>query len=287
MTQMEKLTEECCEDLELEAKAVKLNRSTAQIGYHFRVSRKNEKNLRSCKQYTCIETRKDGVRFTSMQMKKIAREYEDLSKEYDEQQGVIVQKALEVVQSYIPVFESVSDVLAHLDTLVAFSVASSVASPVYVRPILKPRSSISSKATASNESKSNSSSSNSSSSSSSSSSSDGDVNMLDSSSLTSSQRASRLRLVGARHPCVEVMDQVSFISNDCELVKGVSNVQIITGPNMGGKSTYIRQVGVIVLMAQIGCFVPADEAELAIVDCIMCRVGAGNLMISTIKFHDV
>lgn len=87
----------------------------------------------------------------------------------------------------------------------------------------------------------------------------------------------RLNIVDGRHPLVEVyIKRDNFITNDVNLDTGDNRTMVITGPNMAGKSTFMRQVALITLMAHIGSFVPAASAEIPIVDKIFTRVGAND-----------
>lgn len=87
----------------------------------------------------------------------------------------------------------------------------------------------------------------------------------------------RIKITGGRHPVVEkMMRGEMFIPNDMHLDNRTNRIAIITGPNMAGKSTYMRQNALIVLMAQIGSFVPAEKADIGIVDRIFTRVGASD-----------
>lgn len=86
-----------------------------------------------------------------------------------------------------------------------------------------------------------------------------------------------IEIFEGRHPVVEKsMDDIDFISNNTLIGSGNDDIQIITGPNMSGKSTYLRQIALIVIMAQIGSFVPATRANISIVDKIFTRIGASD-----------
>ena len=85
-----------------------------------------------------------------------------------------------------------------------------------------------------------------------------------------------IRIINGRHPIVERSLRNGFIPNDVTMDTSENRLLIITGPNMAGKSTYMRQVALITLMAHIGSFVPADEAEIGIVDRIFTRIGASD-----------
>jgi DNA mismatch repair protein MutS len=88
----------------------------------------------------------------------------------------------------------------------------------------------------------------------------------------------RISIVDGRHPVIEVTNDEPFIPNDTHLDRDANQILIVTGPNMGGKSTYLRQVALICILAQMGSFVPANEAEIGLVDRIFTRIGAKDFL---------
>ena len=208
-------------------KGVKLDVS-GTYGHCFRVTRKDEKGLRSDKNFQILQTKKDGVTFTSHKLKEYSDTHKTLKKSYDEKQYDLSQEVIKVASGYTEPIISLNHILAHMDCLLSFSQASLNAPTPYTRPTM----------------------------------------LL--------QGTGQISLAGARHPCVEAGDDIAFISNDVTMSREESSFLIITGPNMGGKSTYIRQIGVVTLLSCIGCFVPCDTATVSIVSSIFARVGAAD-----------
>ncbi len=91
-----------------------------------------------------------------------------------------------------------------------------------------------------------------------------------------SENINHIKIVEGRHPVVEAMMTSDFSPNDTMLDDGDNRTMLITGPNMAGKSTYMRQVAIITLMAHMGSFVPAKQAEISVIDRVFTRVGASD-----------
>ncbi|MGD8538700.1 MAG: DNA mismatch repair protein MutS [Candidatus Aminicenantes bacterium] len=87
-----------------------------------------------------------------------------------------------------------------------------------------------------------------------------------------------IKISGGRHPVIEETNEEPFVPNDVYLDRDEDQILIVTGPNMGGKSTYLRQVALISILAQMGSFVPAEESEIGVVDRVFTRIGAMDFL---------
>ncbi|EDW77393.1 uncharacterized protein Dwil_GK18274 [Drosophila willistoni] len=230
-SKMERLQSKCNEELDLDGKQQAKLENVAKLGYHFRITLKDDSILRKNKNYRIVDVIKGGVRFTSDKLESYAEEFASCRTRYEEQQQSIVEEIIQVAVGYAAPLTSLNNELAQLDCLVSFAAAARSAPTPYIRP-----------------------------------------QMLE-------EGSGRLVLEDVRHPCLELQEHVSFIANSVDFEKDVCNMFIITGPNMGGKSTYIRSVGTAVLMAHVGAFVPCSKAIISMVDSILGRVGASDNII--------
>lgn len=237
-------------------------------GYVFRLPGKENKELRAAKDLIIISTAKDGVRFVSDNLTALSTQYKSISQEYDRRQETLKQKLIDTVASYLPLLDDAKEILASLDVFVAWarlvkeSPNTMVCPTVYDPPGNTETPSVSQVSSIGIKKEGSASSSVPSQ----------VLSSSSSSSLSAGGNHPLLHFHELRHPLVELR-QSTFHSNSIHLSTEHNGI-VITGPNMGGKSTFMRSVGVAVVLAQIGCFVPAEAAELTVRDAVMCRVGA-------------
>eukprot|EP00941_MAST-03F_sp_MAST-3F-sp1_P003779 g3779.t1 len=217
-------------------------------GYCIRVPRSkmntiNKNGKKGGEKPETLKILKGGVFLTTRHLRKLAEKYKSIYSEYNEAQKEVTTEAVRVAATYLPVLDAATITLADLDVLLALAHVAAHTPSEYCKPKLS----------------------------------------IDEVADT------KLILKNARHPCVEMMDDVDFIPNDYTLKRrseqneNSGHFMLVTGPNMGGKSTYIRQLGTIVVMAQIGSFVPAEYCELSLIDSILCRVGAGDCQLKGVS----
>eukprot|EP00903_Cladosiphon_okamuranus_P013061 g12182.t1 len=201
-----------------------------QRGFFFRLTKANlEQELkRRKKSVETLAVLKNGVHFTTPELKKLGWRYKECRLQYEEKQSGLVEKAVETASTYLPLVESASALVSELDVLVSFAEVAALAPTELVRPKMR------------------------------------------------DMGAGVLKVKGCRHPCLEWQDEMEFIPNDYDMSSAEASFVVVTGPNMGGKSTYIRTLGAVTVMAQVGSFVPCESAEISVRDAIFARVGAGD-----------
>lgn len=204
------------------------------------------KNSNKSSNFKIVNTNKAALVINSQELRNLSESYRKLKSEYRSHEKIFHQKVLKVTSSYHPLFERLIYLLSELDVLSSFATVVEDSKEVYAKPI-----------------------------------------------LTNNNADRLLLLKDSRHIILEWNADIikknnpnnkNLIANDCEMKEG-GNIKLITGINMGGKSTYLRQVGICVLLAHIGMYLPATSATVPIIDQIFTRVGAGDLMLKGISTY--
>lgn len=247
LDEIEKIYRRVAVDLGLErGKKIKLERNDT-YGHFLRISRLDGNLIKGDGVvYQELAALKNGIYFVTGPMREASLRYTELTREYASKQVALVQKMVSVARTYKRVFDELDSLIAKVDAFQSLAY-SAIMSPIpLVRPrFLQPRT--------------------------------GNAEEM-------LEQGREMHLVGARHPCVEAANPGAFIPNDLHVSPHDGGpLKIITGPNMGGKSTYIRSIAMIALMAQSGCFVPCESALLPIFDAVMVRVGAGDSILRGIS----
>eukprot|EP01059_Diplonema_ambulator_P030475 TRINITY_DN5230_c0_g1_i1.p1 TRINITY_DN5230_c0_g1~~TRINITY_DN5230_c0_g1_i1.p1 ORF type:complete len:913 (+),score=330.40 TRINITY_DN5230_c0_g1_i1:1500-4238(+) len=210
-----------------------------QHGHHFKATKKGSGAVNSRKDMIIIESRKDNLRFTSQGLSEINASWKELSDKYASRQTELEKMFKDTVATYLEPLDGISAIIAEVDIFVAFATVSTRPGvKQFVRPVVLP--------------------------------------------MPLDGQPKVLKATQARHPLVEqqlaLKGNSEFVANDINLGGDTALMALITGPNMGGKSTYIRTAGVLVLLAQIGMMVPADEMVVSLCDMILARLGAADYM---------
>eukprot|EP00923_Selenidium_pygospionis_P012672 GHVN01021602.1.p1 GENE.GHVN01021602.1~~GHVN01021602.1.p1 ORF type:complete len:690 (+),score=103.17 GHVN01021602.1:1133-3202(+) len=263
------------------------------VGYVFRVTKKDQPVVqRRHDKYQQVRINKADYMFTTDAMNVLAGELEDGNVEYQQHQSALVHKTLSVAATFWPAVERLCSLISTVDVLASFALVAQCAPKQYVRPLIEPNGRLLKL--------------------------NGSRHPLLEMRHAGTNRPSTAVTHLSQATVAEAPMMITpsaFIPNDIVMAREVTNavsnhaegvgdamtsevsevitdslaessagrVHIITGPNMGGKSTYIRQVAMCVLMAQIGSFVPCDEALIPIFSHIMCRIGASDVQLRGIS----
>ena len=217
-------------------------------GYVLEITKKegDEFLQQNRKKYKLISSNKRTIMINSRDLISLSDDIKEERNKFKRLQTEWVRKIIDVVCTYLPVLENLTTLLATLDILSSFAILIFNSKSNFCRPII-------------------------------------------------GQPKTKLFIENSRHLLLEYLninvnqnsqdEEIEIISNDISMTPGIDDFHLLTGINMGGKSTYLRQIGICVILAHIGCYIPATKAEIPLIDQIFTRVGAGDMMLKGVSTY--